>query len=184
RLNPLPGLYSDPSAYLTRARDFIYQITTGVTDPTYGTEKMYTNVAKVRIYGFELPVKYIRGGFSVSASYAQSHSRVTDSPALASIKDKALTYAPRHIWSAGLAWKKGPCAFSASWTHKSRQFTDDANVASVPGYSTAGFGVSRDLGGGSSLSLRLDNAFKELHQSSDEEFAPGRIVSAALKAAF
>ncbi|HOI41762.1 MAG TPA: TonB-dependent receptor [Elusimicrobiales bacterium] len=184
RLNPLPGLYLDPSSYLTRARDFIYQITTGIVDPTYGAEKMYTNVARVRIYGFELPVKYIRGGFSVSASYAQSHSRVTASPALASIKDKELTHAPRHLWSAGLSWKKWACVFSADWSHKSRQFTDDANTSFVPGYSVAGFGVSRDLGGGSALSLRLDNAFKEIHQNSDEEFAPGRMISAALKAAF
>ena len=184
RLNPLPDLYLDPSAYLTRARDFIYQINTGVVDPTYGAEKMYTNVAGVRIYGLELPVKYIRGGLSVSVSYARSHSRVTDSPALASIKEKELTYAPRHIWSAALSWKRGRCSFSGDWTRRSRQFTDDANTSSVPGYSVAGFGVSRDLGGGSSLSLRLDNAFKELRQSSDEYLAPGRMASAALKAAF
>lgn len=184
RLNPLPGLYLDPSGYLTRARDFIYQINTGVMDATYGAEKMYTNLARVRIYGFELPVKYVSGGLSVSASYARSHSRITDSPALASIKDKELTYAPRHIWSAGLSWKPGPFTFSADWKHKSRQFTDDANTSSVPGYSVAGFGVARELGGGSSLSLRLDNAFKEIRQSSDEYLAPGRMISAALKAAF
>lgn len=184
RLNPLPDLYADPSFYLTRARDFIYQVNTGVTDPTYGTEKVYTNVARVRIYGFELPVTYIRGGLSVSAAYARSHSRITDSPALASIKDKELTYAPRHIWSAGLSWKRGPYTFSAGWTQKSRQFTDDANTSSVPGYSVTGFGAERGLGGGSSLSLRLDNAFKELRQGSDEELAPGRMVSVALKAVF
>ena len=35
-----------------------------------------------------------------------------------------------------------------------------------------------------SLSIRLENAFKEIRQSSDELLAPGRMVGAALKAAF
>lgn len=183
RLNPVPGLYLDPAAYFTAAEGFIYQVETGVTDPSYGKEKMYTNIGKVEIYGLELPVKYISGGISLSASYAQSHSRIISAPGL-DIAGSQLTYAPRHIYSAGLSWKAGGTGLFADWTHKSRQFTNDANTASVPGYSVVNAGAERKLSENISLSLRLGNIFNERRQQSPDALAPGRSATGTLRADF
>ncbi|MGE3551203.1 MAG: TonB-dependent receptor, partial [Geobacter sp.] len=182
RLNPAAGLYLDPSLYLTAAKDFIYQVETGVI-AAGKKERIYTNVGKVRIYGAELPVKYIAGDFSFSAAYAQSHSRITSAPGLA-IEGCQLTFAPRHIYSAGLAWKRGDAKYFASWTHKSRQFTNDANTESGAGYSVMNIGAERKFPGEFFASLRFGNLFNERYQQASDELSPGRIVTGTLKVAF
>lgn len=182
RLNPAAGLYLDPSLYLTEAEDFIYQIETGVI-AAGKKERIYTNVGRVRIYGAELPVKYIAGEFSFSAAYAQSHSRITSAPGLA-IEGCQLTYAPRHIYSAGLAWKRGGDSVFASWTHKGRQFTNDANTASSSGYSVMAIGAERKLSEAFLASLRLGNLFNERYQQAADELSPGRNITGTLKISF
>lgn len=183
RLNPASGLYSDPSFYFTAAKDFIYQIYTGVSDPSYGKEKMYTNVAGAQIYGAELPVKYISGGFTLAASYARSSSKIISAPGL-NIKGKQLTYAPKHIYSASVTEKIGSFSASADWKYKSRQFTNDDNSASISGYSLTGISVQHVMGRGLTASLRLDNIFNERFQNSESELAAGRTVTASVKMEF
>ncbi|GAB4029740.1 MAG: TonB-dependent receptor [Elusimicrobiota bacterium] len=183
RLNPALGLYSEPSFYFTAAKDFIYQIYTGVNDPSYGKEKMYTNIAGAQIYGMELPVKYISGGFTLSASYARSSSKIISAPGL-SIKGKQLTYAPRHIYSAAITEKIGSFSASADWKHKSRQFTNDDNSASVSGYSITGVSVQHVLSRGITALVRIDNVFNERFQNSESELAAGRTVIASVKMEF
>jgi len=183
RLNPVPGLYLDPGLYFTSAEDFIYQVETGVIDATWGKEKMYTNVGKVEIYGLELPVKYISGNLTLSGAYAQSHSKIISAPGL-TIKGDQLTYAPRHIYSAGLSWKCGGADLFAGWTHKGRQFANDANTDISSGYSVTNAGVAHELDDNVSLSLKFGNIFNEPYQQADDELAPGRTVAAAVKVIF
>lgn len=183
KLVPLSGLYVDPSVYITTAKDFIYQVATGHMDGSLGTEKQYRNIGKVQIYGAELPVKYIIGDLAVSASYAQSHSRVISSPGL-TIKDHQLTYAPRHIYSAALSWKCNDTGYFANWTHKGRQFTNDANTASSSGYSVMNVGVAQKAGDNITVSLKYGNIFNQRFQQSVDTLAPGRTVTATVKLLF
>lgn len=181
-LNPAAGLYLDPSLYLTEAKDFIYQVETGVI-AAGKKERIYANVAKVRIYGAEFPVKYIYGEFALSAAYAQSHSRINSAPGLA-LEGCQLTYAPRHIYSAGLAWKRGGTSVFGSWTHKSRQFTNDANTAASSGYSVMNIGAERKFSEELRASLRLGNLFNERYQQASDELSPGRLITGTLEISF
>lgn len=183
RLNPASGFYADPSAYFTAATDFIYQVATGIVDPAYGTEKMYTNLGSVQIYGLELPVKYLSGEFSFSAAYAQSLSRVISAPGLG-ITGNRLTYAPRHIYSAGLAWRRGGASLHAGWSRKSRQFSDDANTEALPAYSVVNAGAEKKFGKTVSAALKAGNIFNERRQQYADELAPGRNFTFTVKAAF
>ncbi len=183
RLTPVSAVYIAPSVYYTTAKDFIYQVETGVIDATWGKEKMYTNVGKVKIYGLELPVKYIAGDFTASAAYAQSHSKITEAPGL-TIKGNQLTYAPRHIYSAGLSWKHKDTNVFTNWTHKGRQFTNDANTGASTGYSVMNIGAAQKITEKISASLRLGNIFNERYQQAEDTLAPGRTVTAAVKVVF
>ena len=182
KLNPAAGLYLDPAVYFTAAEDFIYRIATGVSAGGKA-EKIYTNVAEVEIYGLELPVKYVSGEFAVSAAYAQSHSKITSAPGL-TIKGRQLTYAPRHIYSAGLSWKHGGTSVFTNWTHKGRQFTEDDNTAASAGYSVMSLGAEQKLFTGVTAALRLGNIFNERYQQAEDELAPGRTAAGTVKVMF
>ncbi len=183
KINPAAGFYTDPSFYITWADDFIYQILTGVNDPSYGKEKIYANIAKVRIYGAELPLKYINRNFVFSVSYAQSYSRIIEAPGLA-IEGKRLTYAPRTIYSLSVQkiFKRG--SVFADWAYKSRQFADDANSVSVPGYGCAGAGAELYAGRDYQLSFSVSNIFDRRFQQSESELAPGRTFVFSVKKNF
>ena len=183
RLNPISAIYIDPSVYYTIAKDFIYQVETGVIDATWGKEKMYTNIGKVEVYGLELPVKYIVGDFTASAAYTQSHSKIKEAPGL-TIKGNQLTYAPRHIYSAGLSWKHNDTNVFTSWTHKGKQFTNDANTVTSSGYSVMNIGAAQQITERISASLRLGNIFNERYQQAEDTLAPGRTVTSAVKVIF
>ena len=183
RLNPVSAIYIDLSVYYTTAKDFIYQVETGVTDPTWGKERIYANIGEVEVYGLELPVKYIAGDFAASAAYAQSRSKITEAPGL-TIKGNQLTYAPRHIYSAGLSWKHKDTNVFTSWTHKGKQFTNDANTGASAGYSVMNIGAAQQITKKISASLRLGNIFNERYQQAEDTLAPGRTVTAAVKVLF
>lgn len=183
KANPLEGLYVEPAAYFTRARDLIYfnYYTVGATN-----YQQYSNLAKADIYGFEVPVKYLNGGLSLTASYAQAHSEVKEGLAAGvSLEGKQVTGSPRHIYSAGVSYAFGEYSAGAGWTHKSRQFTNDANTTSIGGYSTASANLSRKFGENLTVSAACDNLFNERHMESTSGYlAPGRTLTASLKLSF
>lgn len=183
KANPLAGLYVEPAAYFTRARDLIYfnYYTVGPTN-----YQKYNNLARADIYGFEIPVKYMNGGLSLTASYAQAHSEVKEGvSAGVSLVGKQVTGSPRHIYSAGASYAFGDYSAGAGWTHKSRQFTNDANTTSIGGYSTASLNVSRRVNDNLTVAAACDNVFNERHMESASGYlAPGRTLTATLKLSF
>ncbi|NLI10998.1 MAG: TonB-dependent receptor [Elusimicrobia bacterium] len=183
RINKESKVFFEPSFYYTQAEDFIYQIYTGVIDPSYGKEKIYENMAKVRIYGAEFPLRLIFGNYSLSASYARSDSKIMNSGGLG-INGKTLTYAPKHIYSAALIWKKRDFSLFADWKHKSGQYADDANSYKLSGYSVAAAGFEKKLGRGFFGSFKINNIFNERFQQSDSQLAPGRTFWTTLKKEF
>ncbi|HNW44997.1 MAG TPA: TonB-dependent receptor [Elusimicrobiales bacterium] len=177
KFNPVNGLYLDPDIYLTEARDFIYY--TQVTGNYY----QYKNMARAEIYGVEIPVKYISGGLALSASCARSHSRVTGDGGLG-IKGRQLTYAPGYLYSAGAAYERGNSALAAAWTHKSKQYTNEANTSSLPGYSTAALTFTQKIKKDLVVSLSCDNVFNEVYTESDSVLSPGRTFTGTVRVTF
>jgi len=184
-VNPFDGFYADPSVYYTNSKDFIY----GVYADSGMTLWQYQNLGEVQIYGFEIPLKYIWGNLSLSASYAQSHSKIIDGEiAVGSVnKDlsgNSLTYAPRHIYSAGASYKWDKTLFSLNWSHKSTQFDSDDNTTTLGGYSTTSVSVKSAVTKNITVGLTADNIFNERYIDSDDTLAPGRTFTGTVKVAF
>lgn len=179
KASPLAGLYLDPSVYFTRAEDLIYYTLTA--SPFY----KYRNMAKVDIYGLELPVKYMAGAVSFNASWALSRSEVKEGVSeAADIKGKRLTFAPAQIWSAGISCALEKTTAGLTWLHKSKQYTSDTNTTSLPGYSLTSASVTRRFSEKFNASLACDNIFNEIYTEDDDTLSPGRIFTAALKFSF
>lgn len=186
KMNPADGLFVDPNIYFTSASDFIYRVKTGQT--TLGkNEQMYTNIGKVQIYGFEIPIKYIIGNVNLSASYTQSHSRIISANGM-NIKGNSLTYAPHHIYNAGISYKpsalRGKTELSLNWMHKSKMYTSDDNTEVSSGYSVTGAVISQKISKNISASVKFGNIFNERFQQADDELAPGRTVTGTVKVLF
>jgi iron complex outermembrane receptor protein len=183
-LAPLRGLYIDPAAYYTEGRNFMYTVDTSLVTSGGVIVSQKQNIAEVRIYGAELPVKFYSGPFSLAAAWALSDSEITGYTGSAGLKGKTLTYAPRSTVSAELGLKTVPADFALGWLYKSRQYTLDDNSAWVAGYSTFSASASRALSRSVSAKLSVANIFDKRYQESSSDLAPGRTVTLSAEAKF
>ena len=183
KLEPLSGVYVEPSVYYTTGRNFMYTTDTGeVVGGTKVSKK--ENIARVEIYGAELPVKYYAGIFSFAAAYAWSDSEIKDYDGSAGLEGKALTYSPRQTISASAGVKTSPADFTVGWTYKSKQFTADDNSAWVKEYYTFSASAARAFTRAVTARLSVDNIFDKRYQESSSDLAPGRTVTVSVEAKF
>lgn len=188
RLEPAAGLYLDPAAYYTVGRDFIYNTRIAPA------QAQMRNVGRVEIYGAEVPVKYYNGPFSLSASYALSHSEVTDDPGNRALEGKTLTYAPRQTASAEAGLKTELAEFTLSWLYKSKQYTQDDDSEWTREYHVVSAAAFRVLAPGLTVRLAVDNIFDNRRldgyaivpagSKTVPELAPGRTATVSVEAKF
>ena len=181
KLAPLAGLYVEPAAYYTIGRDFVYTTDTGEIIGGIKVSKK-ENIAKVKIYGAELPVKFYTGAFSFAAAYAWSYSEIESFNGLTALKGKTLTYSPRHTISSFIGLKTAPADFTLGWVYKSRQFTADDNSAWVGWYQTFSASASRAFSRAVSVRISVENLFDKRCQESSTDLAPGRTVTVSAAA--
>ncbi|MFA6433847.1 MAG: TonB-dependent receptor [Elusimicrobiales bacterium] len=183
RLSPLTGLYADPAVYYTIGRNFMYTTDTGDVAGGVKVSKK-ENIARVRVYGAELPVKFYSGAFSLAAAYAWSDSEIRKYAGPAALEGKTLAYAPRGTASASVGLKTAPAAFTLLWTYKSGQYITDDNSARVGGYYTVSASARRSFTRALSAGLSVENIFNRRYQESGADLAPGRTVTISLEAEF
>lgn len=185
--NPIDGLYIEPSAYYTKAKDYVYA---SYPDATL---RIYKNLGEVQIYGTEIPVKYQLGDLGLTASYAQSHSKVLSGKEESTdLKGKEVGQAPRHIWSAGLSYMfPHQTLFSVNWAHKRREWNDTANTASYGGYSITSVSLTSQINKNVKIGLSADNIFNERYTDGYDSksnayttLAPGRTITGSLTMSF
>ncbi len=183
KLEPVSGFYVEPSVYYTTGRNFMYTTDTGeVIGGTRVSKK--DNIARVEIYGAELPVRYYAGAFSFTAAYAWSDSGIKAYAGTAALKGRTLTYSPRQTISAALGLETAPADFMLGWVYKSKQFTADDNSAWVRAYYTFSASASRALTRAVTARLSVDNIFDKRYQESSSDLAPGRTVTVSMEAKF
>ena len=187
RLNPLPGVSLEPSAYYTTGRDFMYEVNTGRTVNINGVKPIYKkqNVAQVEIYGAELAARAeLGGGFSLNGSYAHSRSAITDFPQSPALVGRSLTYAPEDVAFLGGGWENaGKPGLSGGWRWQGGQYFDDANTQAGPAWSTLSAKAWLALAD-AKLSLALENILDQRYQESQTDLAPGRTLTASLTVDF
>ena len=188
RLNPLPGLSVEPSAYYTSGKDFMYSINTGRTVNINGVKPIYKmqNVAKVEIYGAELASRAeLGGGFSLNGSYAHSRSAIKDFPDSPALQGRSLTYAPEDVAYLGGGWERADAlGLSGGWRWQNTQYFDDANTQAGKAWSSLSARAWTKLPGNAKLMLALENILDERYQESETDMAPGRTLTASLTVNF
>ena len=182
-VNPVDGLFIEPNAYYTKTKDYVY---TKYFTKDATNYRQYQNIGEAQIYGFEIPVKYQAGNLSLSASYAQSHSKVLEGEEEGtSLTGKTLADAPHHIWAAGASYMfPHQTQFSANWTHKGQSWVDVNNTDYIRGYSTTSVSLTSKITKNLELGITADNIFNERYLDSEETLAPGRTFTGSVKMMF
>jgi len=182
-VNPAEGLFIEPNAYYTKTKDYIYTkyFTDGVTN-----YRQYQNIGEAQIYGFEIPVRYQAGNLSLSASYAQSHSKVLEGEEEGiSLNGKTLADAPHHIWAAGISYMfPHQTQLSVNWTHKGQSWVDVNNTTYIRGYSTTAVALTSQISKAVQIGVSADNVFNERFLDSEDTLAPGRTITGSVKINF
>jgi len=142
------------TGFYNRLDDAIANVTTGLN------QRQRRNVNAVIAKGVELSADGHLGVFSLSASYAYSHSTV-DAPGLA-FNGFAPAQSPRHAASATLGWApEGGPALSATLRYVGKQYEDDLQSDVLRDAVTLDAVARLPVGHGFTLVGRAENIFDE-----------------------
>ena len=188
--SPAEGLFIEPSVYYTKVKDYVYTKFFTIDTTNY---RQYQNLGEAQIYGVEVPVKYQAGNLTLSASYAQSHSKVLEGEDEGtSLKGRTLAATPRHIWSAGASYMfPHETQFSVNWAHKGQSWVDVKNTDYIRGYSTTSVALTSQISKSLQIGVSADNIFNERYtdgyDSTSKDYttlAPGRTITGSIKMTF
>lgn len=153
-LTPVEGVTLGATAFYNKLNDAIANVTINATT------RQRRNVNAVIAKGVELTASARTGPWSLSASYAYSHSEV-DAPGQA-FDGFMPSQTPRHAASATLGWelRDGP-AISGTLRYVSKQYEDDLQTDALPSALTVDALARVPLGHGVTLVGRAENLFDE-----------------------
>ncbi|MBA4092092.1 MAG: TonB-dependent receptor [Sphingobium sp.] len=155
-LTPAKGVTLSATAFYNRLDDAIANVTISAD----GNTRQRQNVNRVVAKGIELTASAHVDDFSISASYAYSHSIVHAPGALFNGLSPAQT--PRHAASGTIAWAPahGP-SLSTTLRYTFKQYEDDLHKDVLPAAITCDAIARLPIGHGVSLVARGENLFDE-----------------------
>jgi outer membrane receptor protein involved in Fe transport len=150
RVSPVARMTWRATWFDNRMTDPVSNVT--ITPPNTLQRK---NLGATRIAGVQHDVEYqIDRSWSVSAAYLYNRAKVTENPSNTALVGLYLPQVPKHRGSVEVTYAN-PRWFTANLLVQAsgRQFDDDRNVLSIPGYSTPGlpkygvvsFSISRQV---------------------------------------
>lgn len=184
KITPSENFHIEPYFYDDFGKDFIYEIKTDKTVNINGQNKAVyrkENIAKVRIYGFEIPLKLFYGNYSFYYNYSYSRSELLKYPANPSLEGNQLTYSPEMKMSAILSYSFKKINLNLSWKYKSSQFIDDSNTQKISPYSIYSSELVFNLNSNIETGLKVENIFDKRYLESQTDMSPGRFVSIYLR---
>lgn len=182
----LKGFYLEPLFYYDLGKDFIYEVNTQKTININGIKPVYRkeNVAKVKIYGYEIPFKYSDGFLSFILNYSYSKSEILEYKNNVAIEGKEISYSPNEIINSYLSLNFGKLVFGLSSVYKSSQFSDDLNTQKIPSYSVYSSDIKFFPKDYLEFSFYVNNIFDKRYQESPTDMSPGRIFGVKTSYAF
>ncbi|MCK4416829.1 MAG: TonB-dependent receptor [Candidatus Latescibacteria bacterium] len=163
------------TGYYAEGRDFLYYVATG--DSLFRRPLMQRqNVAKVQFTGVEASAQVPVGAyFSVSAGFTGSRSVIKEFPERQDLEDKTLTYVPEVKGSFALGFHR---FLDGTLTLElvGKQYSDDKNEESIPGYGVMHLKVSRRLVPGLRLGVDVRNILDKQYLQSVTSLDPGRLI--------
>jgi len=173
----LNGFYLDPAVYYDLGKDFIYEVNTQRTININGIKPIYRkeNIAKTKIYGYEIPFKYSDGFLSLILNYSYSKSKIIEYKNNLAIEGKEISYSPNELITSNLNFNFKNFVLGLSYIYKSSQFSDDANTQKISPYSVYSADVKFYPDKSLEVSFYVNNLFDKRYQESSTDMSPGRI---------
>jgi outer membrane receptor protein involved in Fe transport len=174
----LKGFYLEPLFYYDIGKDFIYEVNTQRTININGIKQIYRkeNVAKVKIYGYEIPLRYSDGFLYFNLNYSYSQSKILKYENNNTIEGKQISYSPNEIISSNLNFNFKKFVLGFSSIYKSSQFLDDLNTQKVPSYSVYSADFKFYPWHSLEACFYINNIFDERYQESSTDMSPGRVL--------
>lgn len=129
-LQPAPGVTLRMTGFINDLRDAIGNVTLAAGPGMFpgvgfvaGSYRQRLNLNAVRSTGFEADARWVRGDWSLGASYALTRARVHGIGSAARLDGLRPAQVPGHTASATLGWR----SLSVTARYISAQFEDDAN---------------------------------------------------------
>jgi len=173
----LNGFYLDPAVYYDLGKDFIYEVNTQRTININGIKPIYRkeNVAEVKIYGYEVPLRYSDGFLTFNLNYSYSKSKIIKYENNTAIEGKQISYSPNELITSNLNFNFKNFVLGLSYIYKSSQFSDDANTQKISPYSVYSADVKFYPDKSLEVSFYVNNLFDKRYQESSTDMSPGRI---------
>lgn len=155
-VRPAPGIYFGATAFYNKLDDAIANVTIGTN------LRQRSNVDAIIAKGIEVTANASLGDFSLSGSYAYSHSTVRASGVAAALNGLTPAQSPRHAASATIRWQPSAGAvLSMSGRYVGPQFEDDLQANILPNALTVDGVAQLPISKGLSLIGRVENIFDE-----------------------
>ncbi|MCD6335586.1 MAG: TonB-dependent receptor [Candidatus Latescibacteria bacterium] len=164
------------TGYYAQGRDFLYYVDTG--EKLWGKKTLWQrkNVAKVHLTGVEASARVPIGAtFCVSAGFTGTRSVIKEFPERQDLEDKTLTYVPEVKGSLALDFHKFLDG-TLTWELVGKQYSDDKNEQSIPGYGVVHLKASRKLVPGLRLGVDVRNILDKQYLQSTTSLDPGRTI--------
>jgi iron complex outermembrane receptor protein len=182
--SPLPGLFFQPSVYLSLGHDFQYFVSTGDSINTGGDKDKpiirRENVSEVRIIGAEVVASYqVIPSVRIMANYSFNDSRIIsyDSPQ----EDKDLTgkyivEVPRNQVFAGVWWNNPIIQVTLTFNFKDYMWNDDENTQKTASSNTFDLRLGHTFAERLTVSANIQDIFNTRYYDSKGNLSPGRFI--------
>lgn len=175
-----PGLMLRLEGYYTRGRDFIGNRL--VAPLTYRAD----NVSRVEIRGVETELSWrVFPGLTAYGEFVWNKSTILEDDAVAENRGNYLNFIPIYKGRIGLIYDN-PDLFTAGVNayYVGKRYSDLENADPLDSYFSLDLYLARSLGRGVTVSLSGENLLDERYEvyslPTDESYAPGLLVNAAL----
>jgi len=171
-----------PSLYYAKGKDFLYYIATG--EKMWGKRAVYQrrNVSEVAVKGAECDVNYTSGtGLNINLNYSFNESQIKQFDENPELKHKILTYAPKHQVKGTVMWLGGFLDVTLCGRYKTKQYTAENNLSSIPGFSTWDIRLSKWFKNNKfHASGEILNVFDNRHMNTKDYISSGRLFNIKL----
>lgn len=179
------------SGFISKGDDFIYSVDTGATRFLWGANRAVwrkENVGKVDIRGVEIDATWKPASpLTLFANYTYTETEIEEFEDRPELEGMRLEYVPRDMLNVGATLMWDVVNTSAIVNYKGKQYVNDDNSEIIGSYTTLDLKFWRELdfvAEGLAASLEIQNVADLRYMESDDDKAPGRIVTAELSWTF
>jgi iron complex outermembrane receptor protein len=181
---PFKELKISASAYYAPGKDFLYYVAT--SDSLFGRAiHIRENVTDVTVGGMETELEYqLSTKLRMNAGYTYASSKINAFEKRPELEGKSFKYAPRHTASASVFHRNRFFDIGLTSLYKGKQFSNDANTATIDPYITFDMHISKKFFDIIDLSVDIHDVLDNQHMETSDYLSPGRIINTRITIKF